>query len=159
MSLLLRSIIIPLTATLSLTGFPPALYPIGLQLVGYAPTVSQSTPTLSITPDAGSLVLTGAASTLNQGIIPQTGTLVFIGQTPTVIQNNALIPTAGTLTLTGRSPLLSHTIVLSPGDLMLTGKAPTVTTSGGGPATSLHQRAIRGTDATGLDDWWISYQA
>jgi len=137
MSLLLRFIIIPLTGTLSLTGVPPDLYPIGLQLRGYAPIVSQQTPPVILIPDTAALSFTGASSTLAYG----------------------LNTTVGTMTLTGHGVVLGSTMLTSTGDLLLTGKAPTVTISGGGPATQLRQRAIRGQDAMGLDDWWISYQA
>lgn len=155
----------PTVGTLAFTAWIAGLaFTLGLQLVGYSPTVSVSIATnTTISTAIGSAVLTGQAPSLGNGLIPSAGSLALTGQISPV--GNGLTPAPGALSLIGLASTISvssasnTTIAMNPGGLILTGKVPGVVSTGGGAGTTLKQRAIRGNDETGKDDWWISYQA
>jgi len=92
---------------------------------------------VTITPPAGSLTLTGQVPTVlttaNQTIPVPLGTLTLTGQIPTVsVSNNQTVSVPlGSLTLTGNAPtvLTPVSIAVPAGALTLTGQIPTVVTT------------------------------
>lgn len=84
-----------------------------LTLTGYAPTVT-ATQSATASPGAGSLTLTGFAPTISttQGanVTPGTGALVITGYAPTVTVPTSVTVTPGTgsLTITGYAPTVDN---------------------------------------------------
>ena len=88
---------------------------------------SSSSPT--ITPNSGSLTLTGAApQVIRTAVTPGTASLSITGAAAQVTQQLFRTPAAGSLVLTGGTPTLQTlgTIRPNPADLVLNGLAPSV---------------------------------
>lgn len=102
---------------------------------------SGETPSISvtqtITPTAGSVLLTGVAPAIavNQTITPSTGSLLLTGYAPSISVLQTITPTAGSLLITGSQPTVqdsgatSFTIHPSSASLAITGQAPSILVS------------------------------
>lgn len=131
----------PSVGSLVATGLAAAVaLTIGLQVRGYAPTVTQGgAANTTITPSVGSLTLTGAAPTVSatdhQTVTPPVGSLAMTGLNGTVTASDhqTATPTTGSLTLTGAAPTCTatdhQTATPVAGTLVLAGAAPTVSSS------------------------------
>ena len=128
--------ITPAAGSLSLSGGPPTVAvssPSSLNLVGYAPTVTQGGgPTsYNITPPAGALTLTGAIP----GVVTYSpSSLNLVGYAPTCTiapPSTNIVPDAGSLTFTGYT-VTQELDLPSPdtGVLLLQGYAPQITAIG-----------------------------
>lgn len=97
---------------------------------GYAPTVVQEAPGVSIEIPAGSLVYTGqSVGAAFTG--PSVGRLAYTGLAPTPLIDRPIAIPAGTLTYTGAAPTIDASIQLGIGSVVLAGYAPTVIESAG----------------------------
>jgi len=104
---------IPDAATLQLIAYNPLTFPMGLQLVGYVPAVTQAgggPSDTTLTPTVGSLLLAGTGSLLGFNLLGATGTLTVTGLLPTVnyTESFTLIPGGGTLLLVGIRPTVGQ---------------------------------------------------
>lgn len=94
-------------------------------VTGFAPTVAVGT---SLIPGAGSVVVTGFAPTVAAGnsLAPSAGSVAVIGFAPIVTAGNSLTPGAGSVVVAGQTPVVAFGISLVPaaGSVVLTGAAP-----------------------------------
>lgn len=125
--------ITPDTGALALTGQTP-VRGYGMQIVGYAPTVTVAAGDNNITRNvpAGAMTLAGlvpgVAVTENKTAAPDTGAVVVTGQTPTVRENIIITVPTGSMVLAGVAPTVQTNFVVSPDPevLVLAGIAPTI---------------------------------
>lgn len=129
-----------LTGSLVLTGITPTVTTTGgsnttitptagtFVLTGAAPSIIRDD---TITPAAGTITLSGIAPVVTQGflITPAVGGLTITGPPPVLISGTAIIPTAGSLVLSGAALVITRQDTSTPtaGVLVLTGIAPSVT--------------------------------
>ena len=74
-------------------------------LTGYAPALLQPQ---AATPAAGTVALTGYAPVLGVALTPATGTVALTGYAPALLQPQAVTPAAGTVALTGYAPVATQ---------------------------------------------------
>jgi hypothetical protein len=81
---------------------------------------------VSLTPVAGTVALTGYAPALlqPQAVTPAAGTVALTGYAPALLQPQAATPAAGTVALTGYAPVLGVALTPATGTVALTGYAP-----------------------------------
>ena len=102
-----------------------------LTLTGLAPSIRAND--LAFTPNAGGLTLNSSAAQMGSGLFPPAGSLTLNGVTPTVRSNDlAFTPFSGSLQFrSGGAPLIQYNMFPPSGSLTLTGNAPS---TGGGLA-------------------------
>ena len=90
----------------------------------------------TVTPDVGSISITGLAPTIAQpkNVTPAVGSIAITGYAPSVArtENQAVVPGVGSITITGYAPTVvqtspSQNITPDVGSITITGYAPTVT--------------------------------
>ena len=92
-------------------------------LTGYAPALLQPQ---AATPAAGTVALTGYAPVLGVALTPATGTVALTGYAPALLQPQAVISAAGTVALIGYASVLTAGTSVTPstGTITLTGYSP-----------------------------------
>lgn len=109
----------PAAAALVLDGQQPILN-LGITpdtgsvvITGYAPEFP--TPTISITPDTGALTVTGGDVTLELGLPQSSGSVDLTGYSPTILINFFITPDTGAVVVTGQTPGVTESTVTTPG--------------------------------------------
>lgn len=120
------------------------VHTVGVHAVGID-RLTTTIPNTTISPNVGSMVITGYAPTVtqttNQSLTAANGSMTITGYAPSISQTAngpiSITAGAGTMAITGYAPSISQT-TLSPaniepnvGAMTITGYAPTVTQSGG----------------------------
>lgn len=104
----------------------PAPAAAAIVLTGYAPSLTVGSPTVTITPAAGAMVLASTAPALSLTVRPGAAAVVLTGTAPTLAGQIA-VP-AGALTLSGTAPSALVSLRVQPPDaaMVLTGAAPSI---------------------------------
>src|ERR1700723_445663 len=83
---------------------------------------------ITLTPAAGSILLTGFAPSVDQSLVPSASSIVVTGQAPIVAAGNTVAPSVGSVVVTGVAPsdAAGNTVAPGAGSILLTGEAPSV---------------------------------